>query len=41
MHKRSRVRFYLVGKAENLSWGHSSSDSSKGLVPRGKGGARV
>ena len=29
------------GLTEDLSWGYSLSDSSKGLFQRGKGGARV
>ena len=33
--------FYLMDKVEDLSLGHSLSDSSKGLLWEGKGGARV
>ena len=33
--------FYLVDKTEELSLEHSISDSSKGLLQRGKRGASV
>ena len=36
-----RVTCYLVGKTEELGLKHSISDSSKGLLQRGKGGASV
>ena len=36
-----RVTFYLVDKTEELSLEHSISDSSKGLLQRGKRGASV
>ena len=32
---------YLADKTEDLSPGHSLSDSFKGLLRRGKGGARI
>ena len=33
--------FYLAVKTEDFSPGHSIPDSSEGLLPRGKGGARI
>ena len=33
--------FYSVDKTEDLSPGHSISDSSEGLLQRAKGGARI
>ena len=33
--------FYLADKTEDLSPGHRISDSSEGLLQRGKGGARI
>ena len=33
--------FYLMDKTEDLSPEDSLSDGSEGLLPRGKGGARI
>ena len=35
-----RIMFYLVDKTADLNLGHSFSDSSEGLLQKGKEGAR-